>query len=73
MNPMNFIKNYMLNGMTPKGIVQKMSGNNPILNNVIGMAENGNIKGVEEFARNICNQKGINFDKEFANFKNNLK
>ena len=35
MNPTNFIKQYMLQGLTPKGILQKMNIQNPILNNVI--------------------------------------
>lgn len=39
MNPTNFIKNYMLKGLTPKGIVKQMAGNNPIFNNLISMAE----------------------------------
>ena len=73
MNPINMIKQYMLQGLTPKGILNKMNINNPILNNVISMAQNGNIKGVETFARNICKQRGLDFDTEFNKFKNTLK
>lgn len=73
MNPMNIIKQYMTKGLTPKGILNKMSINNPILNNVITMAQNGDTKGVEDFARNICKQKGLDFDKEFNKFKDALK
>ncbi len=73
MNPINAIKQYMLQGLTPKGILSRMSINNPILNNVITMAQNGDTKGVETFARNICKQKGLDFDTEFNKFKNTLK
>ena len=73
MNPINAIKQYMLQGLTPKGILSRMSINNPILNNVITMAQNGDTKGVETFARNICKQRGLNFDTEFNKFKNTLK
>ena len=73
MNPINAIKQYMLQGLTPKGILSRMSINNPILNNVITMAQNGDTKGVENFARNICKQKGLDFDTEFSKFKNTLK
>lgn len=73
MNPINMIKQYMLQGLTPKGILSKMSVNNPILNNVIAMAQNGDTKGVENFARNICKQKGLDFDTEFSKFKDTLK
>lgn len=73
MNPINMIKQYMMQGLTPKGILSKMSINNPILTNVMDMAQNGDTKGVETFARNICKQKGLDFDTEFNKFKNNLK
>ena len=73
MNPINAIKQYMLQGLTPKGILSRMSINNPILNNVITMAQNGDTKGVENFARNICKQKGLDFDTEFSKFKDTFK
>ena len=73
MNPINIIKQYMLQGLTPKGILSRMNINNPILNNVITMAQNGDTKGVENFARNICKQKGLDFDTEFNKFKDTLK
>lgn len=73
MNPINIIKQYMMKGFTPQTILSKMSGNNPILNNVISMAQNGDTQGVENFARNICKQRGLDFDKEFSKFKNDLK
>ena len=73
MNPTNFIKNYMLRGLTPKGIVKQLAGNNPILGNLINMAEKGDNQGVENFARNLFNERGLDFDKELATFKNSLK
>ena len=73
MNPMNIIKQYMMKGFTPQSILSKFNVNNPILNNVINMAQNGDTKGVENFARNICKQKGLDFDTEFNKFKSNLK
>lgn len=73
MNPMNIIKQYLTQGLTPKGILSKMGINNPILNNVMGMAQKGDTQGVENFARNICKQKGLDFDTEFNKFKSNFK
>lgn len=73
MNPMSMIKQYMLQGLTPKGILNRMSINNPILSNVMNMAQKGDAKGVETFARNICEQKGLDFDTEFNKFKSNFK
>lgn len=73
MNPMNIIKQYISQGLTPQSILNRFNINNPILNNVITMAQNGDNKGVENFARNICKQKGLDFDTEFNKFKDILK
>ena len=73
MNPTNFIKNYMLRGLTPKGIVKQLAGNNPILGNLINMAEKGDNKGVENFARNVMKERGLNYDEELKKFKDSLK
>lgn len=73
MNPTNFIKNYMLRGLTPKGIVKQIAGNNPILGNLINMAERGDNQGVENFARNMLKERGMNLDEELSKFKNTLK
>lgn len=72
-NPISMLKQYMMQGMTPQNILNKISINNPILNNVMNMAKNGNSQGVETFAKNICKQRGIDFDTEFNKFKNNFK
>lgn len=72
MNPINIIKTYMSQGLTPKNLVEKMGINNPIINNLIGMAQKGDNNGLENFARNIMKEKGRDFDKEFYQFKNNL-
>ena len=72
-NPMNMIKNYITQGLTPQNILGKMNIDNPILNNVISMAKNGDTSSVENFARNICKQKGVDFDSEFTKFRNNFK
>ena len=65
-NPMQFMN--MLKGIkNPKEAVINMikSNNNPMLKNLIEMAENGNSKGVEDFARNLYAQQGRDFDKEY--------
>lgn len=73
MNPMAMIKQFMMQGMTPQNILNKMNISNPILNNVMSMAKTGDAKGVETFARNICKQRGLNFDEEFSKFRSNFK
>lgn len=72
MNPIQVIQSFMTKGMTPKGIVKNMIGNNPILNNLVEMAEKGDNQGVEQFARNLLKERGLDFDKELENMKRAL-
>ena len=74
MNPLNMIKG-MMGINNPKDVVMKMlsQNNNPIFNNLIEMANKNDVKGLENFARNICKEKNIDFDKEFSNFKDMFK
>lgn len=66
----------MLAGMkNPQQMVQAMMNNsqfanNPMAQNVIKMAKEGNIRGIEEFGRNMARERGVNFDEAFNNFKN---
>jgi hypothetical protein len=38
----------------------------------MNLAQNGNVSALEMIARNLAQQKGLDFDTEFANFKNYL-
>ena len=70
MNQMQFIS--MIKSIkNPKEAVINMikSNNNPMLKNLVEMAEKGDTKGVENFARNFYAQQGRDFDQEFNNFK----
>lgn len=59
-------QNIMLN------MLQQQAGNNPIGQNLITMAKNNDGKGIEQVARNLCAQRGLDFDKEFAAFRQQL-
>lgn len=54
-------------------ILNNFMNNNPMISQLVGMAQNGNTKQVETFARNFCKERGIDFDKEFLQFKNSFK
>lgn len=72
-NPINFIKNLLANA-NPQTIAMKMIGNgNPVLGSLAQMAEKGDEKGIENFARNLFKEKGKDFDKEFSDFMNNFR
>ena len=70
-NPMQFIS--MLKSIeNPKEAVISMvksNNNNPIIKNLVEMAEKGDAKGVENFARNLFKEQNRDFDKEFNDFK----
>ena len=74
MNPINMLKG-MMGISNPKDMAMKMLKNNtnPIFNNLMQMMEKGDDKGIEQFARNICKEKNIDFDKQFGEFMNNFK
>jgi len=70
MNPMNIFR--MIKN--PQQLIQRIAGNNqmmsnPIMKNALGMVQSGNMKGVEQMARNLCQEKGLNADEVFNQVK----
>lgn len=77
-SPMNLIKTFMLKGMNPQQIMEQeimknISNQNPLISNLIGMANKGDNSGIENFAKNICKERGIDYNTEFAKFMKQLK
>ena len=74
-NPMQVIM-AMKNGQNPQQIVMNMlqerMSQTPMGQNLIALAQNNQTAQIERIARNICNQRGIDFDKEFNSFKDSL-
>jgi hypothetical protein len=73
-NPMQFMN--MLKGIkSPKDAVINMikTNNNPMVKNLVEMAEKGNSDGIENFARNMFKEQGRDFDSEIKQFMNNFK
>lgn len=73
-NPMQFIN--MLKGIkNPKQVVLNMTkaNNSPVFKNLVQMAENNDLQGVEQFARNILKEQGRNFDEEYSQIMNLFK
>ena len=75
MNPIGIIKNFMQKGLNPEQMISNMisQNSNPIMQNLMQMAQKGNSKEVEDFARNICKERGIDFDGEFSNFMKQIR
>ena len=75
-NPMQLIQ-LIKSGKNPQqlimNILQQPGNNNPILQNAAGLAQKGNVSALQMIARNLAQQKGLDFDTEFNNFQNYLK
>lgn len=70
-NPMQLIA-AIKNGQNPQqlmlSILEGQMSNTPIGQNLLQLAKQGNTKGIEQIARNLSKQQGIDFDTEFAAF-----
>lgn len=73
-NSLQQLRDFMKQG-NPRQLVEKlvMNNTNPMIAQLVQKAQNGDVKGVEEFARNIYKQQGRDFDKEFSDFMSNFK
>lgn len=65
MNPLNIFQ--MMKNGNPQQFLQQMMGNNqimrnPLMKNTIEMAQKGDMQGIEQMARNLCKEKGLNAD-----------
>lgn len=76
MNPMDIIT-MIRSGQNPKQIMlsileEGVAANNPMAANLLDLAKNNRTADIEKIARNLCAERGIDFDKEFSSFKSNL-
>lgn len=72
MNPMQIMQ-IIKSGGNPQQMIMNMmkqqSGSNPVMNNALQMMEKGDNAGLENLARNLCSEKGINPDEAFNQIK----
>lgn len=75
MNPMQLIS--LLKNRNPQELAMSMIKNNnindPMINELIQSAQNGDINNVNKIAESFCSQRGINFGQEFNSFMTMLK
>ena len=64
------------NGQNPQqlllNILQSNMSHSPFGANLLSLAKQGNTKEIEKIVRNIAQQRGIDFDREFPVFVKNL-
>lgn len=75
MNPMQLIQ-MLRNGQNPQqlamNLLENQMGSTPMGQNLLNLARNGRSADIEQIARNLAKQQGIDFDKEFTSFKQML-
>lgn len=69
-NPMEIIRS----GNPQEAMISMLSQrmNNPLFSNLLNLARNNQTADIEQIARNIMKERGIDFDKEFQAFKQSL-
>lgn len=65
------------NGGNPQQLVMSVlnqrAQENPMFANMLKLANTNDTKGLEQMARNLAKERGMDFDKEFANFRQIFK
>lgn len=71
-NPMQLIQ-MIKSGKNPQqlmlSILQQNAQGNPMFQNLMMLAKNNRTGDIEQIARNLAKEQGLDFDKEFAAFK----
>ena len=71
-NPMQLIQ-MIKSGKNPQqlmlSILQQNAQGNPMFQNLMMIAKNNRTGDIEQIARNLAKEQGLDFDKEFAAFK----
>lgn len=71
-NPIQLIQ-MIKQGQNPQqllmSIMQGQAGNNPVMQNLLSMAQKNDVKALEQFARNLLASQGKDYDAEFTAFR----
>lgn len=54
-------------------LLQRATGNNPVVNNAVNMYRNGNAAGLEQLARNLCQSNRVNPDEALQKVQNMIR
>lgn len=57
----------------PQQAISRMLGNNEMSNNLSNMIVNKDCNGLENFARNMAKEKGVDVDKMYNEYANRLR
>ena len=66
--------NAVKSGNPQQFLLNMLGGNsNPLISNVMNMINNNDQKGLEQFARNLAKERGIDVDKALTEIQKNFK
>ena len=76
MNPMDIIA-MIRSGKNPQQVMlsvleKGVAEGNPLMGNLLNLAKQNRTADIEQVVRNICAERGVDFDKEFNSFKEGL-
>lgn len=70
-NPMQLIQ-MIKQGQNPQQLMLSIlqgQANTPMGANLLKLAQNGQTAEIEKIARNVCKERGVDFDQEFNTFR----
>lgn len=74
-NPMQLIA-MIKNGQNPQQLMMQVletqMNDSPMRDNLLDLVRKGDTAGIEKIARNLAQQRGVDFDKEFNAFRQML-
>lgn len=74
-NPMELIQ-MIKSGQNPQQLMMRVleqrAMENPMYANLLSLAKNNKTEEIEQIARNVMQEKGLDFDKEFISFRNKM-
>lgn len=73
-NPAQIIQ-MIKQGQNPQQLMLSILENNsnsPLGANLLKLAKNGQTAEIEKIARNMCKERGVDFDQEFQKFRQNF-
>lgn len=74
MNPIQQMMTMAKTGQNPQQLIMNFlyGQSSPMGQNLLKLAQSHDAKSLEQIARNMCAQRGADFDKEFTAFKQSL-
>lgn len=73
-NPMQLVQ-MIKQGQNPQQLLLSIlegNANSPLGANLLKLAKNGQTVEIEQIARNMCKERGVDFDQEFSKFRKNF-